>query len=131
MGKRYILSERDSNRIQEMLRWYDLNKNFGQHHRRRGIVGAGVKTSSLLGVRWFKLTAVAADPMTGHKQAFDEDAKTWGDAEAEPEDIDVYCYPDSDVDHYPANSLVPCAKDGGEWHALIPDSIILDICEGE
>lgn len=41
MGNGYVLSERDYRRIQEMLLWYDRNKNLRNTVRRRNIASGG------------------------------------------------------------------------------------------
>jgi len=42
MAKQYVISERDYNRIQQMLRWYERSRNPAEFFRRRNISAGGM-----------------------------------------------------------------------------------------
>jgi hypothetical protein len=70
-------------------------------------------------VRWFNLTSVAADPMTGTMQRWDPDAgpAAWVDHNLTGKD--VYAHPESEFGNY-SEGLCPCVFVGGRWWAVTP-----------
>jgi len=77
-------------------------------------------------IKWFKLTSVAADPMTGTEQTFNGSA--WSNKTDGLSGISVYTYPQIDKTHYATNDIVAALQVNKLWVSLYNQPIQFDEC---
>ena len=79
MARNYVISERDYQRLQEMLRWYDRNKNIRHPMRRRNISGGGS-----LNIKIFAVQSEAAGDGVYNCYEQTLDGSEWDDTTGAP-----------------------------------------------
>lgn len=79
MARTYLISERDHDRLQEMLRWYDQNKNIRHPMRRRNISGG----SNLI-IKIFEVQSEATGDGVYNCYEQTLDATEWDDTAGDP-----------------------------------------------
>ena len=78
-----------------------------------------------INIKWFKLSVVNADPMTGKEQTFN--GSSWSDVSG-AENVSIYTYPQIALTQYQVNDVVAALKVGGYWVSLYNTPVAFDEC---
>jgi len=118
----YIISERDHAELQHVLRWWRQNKHrFPPPQRRRAVSAGGGST-----IKWFRVTSIASDPLTGIKQTCDDGVFS----DVGTASTDIYIHPELGPVHYKVGDKVAAVKVGNCYVSLYHQPCPFDVQPG-
>ena len=112
MEELHTLGKRPIEQMKEMYRWYKRVRGNLDHRFRRRNVGGGGGGDSDSTNGWFKLSDVAANPMTGKLQTCS--AGSFSDAPGAT-DQSIYIHPGSQLANYAVDAYVFANYVGDCW----------------